>query len=192
MTIACIGWGSLIWSPGDLPTNGGWRTDGPHLPVEFARISKDGRLTLIVMPGVPEIRTYWTELRLDTLDEAISALASREGCRPRHIGYWSPDRANAEVAEEAVATVASWAAGLGLQSAVWTDLPSTFEKRAGTPWSPRAAADYLLGLRQDAAKALPRAQEYIQRAPPQTSTETRALAEQELGWTPADQAPAGH
>lgn len=182
----------MIWSPGDLPAHGSWHTDGPWLPVEFARISQDGRLTLIVMPGVPEIHTYWTELRLATLDEAIAALASREGCRTRFIGYWSHDRASAEIASEAVATVAAWATDHDLQAAVWTDLPSTFEKRAGSPWSPRAATDYLSRLVHDDAEALPRAREYIQRAPAQTSTATRALAEQELGWTPTDQAPAAH
>jgi hypothetical protein len=187
MKIACIGWGSLIWQPGDLPACGGWRSDGPRLPVEFARISRDGRLTLIVWPGVPEIDTYWTEMTLPTLDAAIAALASREGCPPRFIGHWSRDRAGAEVAPEAVATVTAWAAHRDLQAAVWTDLPSTFAKRTGAPWSPSAAVNYLGGLVRDDAEALPRAREYIRRAPAQTRTATRTLAEQELGWLPADE-----
>lgn len=48
MAIAILGWGSLIWCPGNLRIRGPWRHDGPVLPIEFARISADGRLTLVV------------------------------------------------------------------------------------------------------------------------------------------------
>jgi len=46
VTIACLGWGSLIWSPRTLPVSGDWHTDGPHLPIEFSRQAADGRITL--------------------------------------------------------------------------------------------------------------------------------------------------
>jgi hypothetical protein len=45
MRIACVGWGSLVWDPRDLPVKGAWRPDGPRLPIEFARQSDNGRLT---------------------------------------------------------------------------------------------------------------------------------------------------
>ena len=50
MKIAILAWGSLIWQPKDLllDTEFGWKEDGPILPIEFARISKDGRLTLVI------------------------------------------------------------------------------------------------------------------------------------------------
>jgi hypothetical protein len=40
--IAIIGWGSLISSPGSLLLSSRWHTDGPLLPVEFARVSSGG------------------------------------------------------------------------------------------------------------------------------------------------------
>jgi hypothetical protein len=51
MKIAVIGWGSLIWCPGSLRIQTAWHNDGPSLPIEFARILKDGRLTLVIRPG---------------------------------------------------------------------------------------------------------------------------------------------
>ena len=46
MKIAVLGWGSLIWDPKELDANNEWNNDGPFLPIEFARISNNGRLTL--------------------------------------------------------------------------------------------------------------------------------------------------
>ncbi len=33
MKIVCLGWGSLIWKPGDLKCNPEWQADGPVLPI---------------------------------------------------------------------------------------------------------------------------------------------------------------
>ena len=61
MKIAILGWGSLIWLPKDLKfdTNSGWKENGPVLPIEFARISKDGRLTLVITPNGTEVPTLY-------------------------------------------------------------------------------------------------------------------------------------
>ncbi len=48
MTIVVLGWGSLYWAPRELRIRDGWQADGPHLPVEFVRVSSDGRLTLVL------------------------------------------------------------------------------------------------------------------------------------------------
>lgn len=54
MTLACIGYGSLIWSPRDLSNHlkhgDRWFGDGPALPVEFARESDRRRITLVIVP----------------------------------------------------------------------------------------------------------------------------------------------
>ena len=48
MKIAILGWGSLVWNPRNLSIiNSAWHPDGVLLPIEFARISRDGRLTLV-------------------------------------------------------------------------------------------------------------------------------------------------
>lgn len=49
--IVCLGWGSLIWNPGVLKTQGYWHDSGPKISVEYLRQSKDGRLTLVIDEG---------------------------------------------------------------------------------------------------------------------------------------------
>lgn len=181
MSWACLGWGSLLWRPGALPRRGAWHTDGPLLPVEFARISADGRLTLIVLPGQPRLRTYWTELCCPGREEAVQALAAREVCGPEHIAWTNPEGGAAQVAPEVVPGVGAWCRQHNLTGVVWTDLPSLFASRAGEPWSPQAAVRYLAHCQGEARR---RAEEYIRRAPSQTQTATRRLAEQQLGWLP--------
>jgi hypothetical protein len=74
MQIAVIGWGSLIWCPGSLQIKSRWHSDGPALPIEFARISNDKRLTLVIQPGSPDQRTYWALSEFDDLKAARANL----------------------------------------------------------------------------------------------------------------------
>ena len=48
MKIAVLAWGSLVWDPQDLQVAGKFAPNGPLLPIEFCRVSADGRLTLVV------------------------------------------------------------------------------------------------------------------------------------------------
>ena len=50
MRIAIIAWGSLVWDPRTLQIKGDWVASGPELDIEFSRVSKDGRLTLVIDP----------------------------------------------------------------------------------------------------------------------------------------------
>ena len=75
MTTVCLGWGSLIWDQcraAELPTRGCWHKDGPFLPIEFARVSSNGRLTLVIMPDAKLVPVQWAKLDVDSLDEAIA------------------------------------------------------------------------------------------------------------------------
>ncbi len=85
MKIAVLGWGSLTWDKenlnGNLEVCGEWKSDGPNLPIELARISEDGRLTLVILPGSEDITVLWNERNHNELDAAIENLKEREGGR---------------------------------------------------------------------------------------------------------------
>lgn len=89
--IAIIGWGSLIWEPKSLNYNKslGWINNGPLLPVEFARISNDNRLTLVITESGTLVKTFYTLANINTtFEDAIENLQIREGCNIKNIGYY--------------------------------------------------------------------------------------------------------
>jgi hypothetical protein len=65
MLIACLGWGSLVWDPRELPVRGTWLTNGPFLPIEFARESSDGRITLVLVPDTIAVaQSLWASMSI--------------------------------------------------------------------------------------------------------------------------------
>jgi hypothetical protein len=93
MTIARLGWGSLIWEPRNLPIVEPWREDGPHLPIEYARQSRNGRITLVALASGPPVTTLWCPLRVTRTEDAVEALREREDTVCRHVGVWVRDAA---------------------------------------------------------------------------------------------------
>jgi hypothetical protein len=179
MKIACIGWGSLVWSPGVLRCKGEWQSDGPCLPLEFARTSKDGRLTLVLTDGASPVPALWVELDYADPESARQALAGREGSGPLSIGLWPGPAPRHKVGAD---EIAQWAQEKGLDAVVWTALPPKFDgvdRRA--PASAAQAVAYLQGLDSDRQA---KAREYVEQAPPQIRTEFRSAFEEHLGWLP--------
>lgn len=181
--IACVGWGSLIWRSGRLPLDGRWRADGPELPVEYARESGDGRVTLVAVPDAPPSRTFWTLLETDDLSDARRRLRRRERSRPGTIGAWPPPDGGEPAALEAVAR---WARARGLDGVVWTALRPRFAEVEGRVPTRREVVDHLAGLR-GARRA--RAERYVRRTPRQIRTPYRTAIERRLGWTPRPPGP---
>src|SRR6185437_8748825 len=74
-----LGWGSIVWDPQGLSTIGDFELIGPRLPIEFCRISRDGRLTLVIDEafGVP-CKTYSARSSFGELNAAIENLRFRE------------------------------------------------------------------------------------------------------------------
>src|SRR5690348_8119635 len=91
--IACLGWGSLVWDPRELPIQRHWFCDGPFVRAEFLRQSANGRMTVVLAAAAGWVRSLWAVMDASVLDQAREALRKREGITEknltRHIGSWS-------------------------------------------------------------------------------------------------------
>jgi len=188
LRIGCLAWGSLLWDPRTLPVDGPFREDGPWLPIEFSRVSLDGRVTLVIDPEAPLVRAFWVPLSVRTRDEAIEGLGVREKVEPRRWSRWiGLEGRSATIAPsgECVAaireSIRDWLEAGSLDAVVWTALPARGPKgEAGVPDFDRLL-EHLHSL-PEAARA--RAEEYIRRTPETVRTPHRARFEQILGWLP--------
>ncbi len=121
--VACLGWGSLVWDPRDLPIHRQWFEDGPLVRAEFLRQSQDQRITLVLHKDVPFVRSLWALMPVASLAEAREKLALREGIKDariaQDIGAWSQGSPEVPV----IAGLAAWAVAHGIGHVVWTALP---------------------------------------------------------------------
>ena len=92
MKIGCLGWGSLVWRPDNLPVQKAgnhpvpedWYPDGPSLPIEFTRYSSGNRVTLVLTPGKNLVQSLWNQMLVADLDQAKKELAIRELGEGKH------------------------------------------------------------------------------------------------------------
>ena len=194
MKLACLAWGSLVWDPRTLPCRGDFREDGPELPIDFSRVSLDGRVTLVIDPSAPLLQTRWVELDVDGMDEAIFELGQREKIVPERrrewvgrclledvLGHSDLDREPQRGAGDPPAKIAEWLGARGLDGLVWTALPGRGPQ--GEPGFP-AIDELVAHLESLVGAARDRAEEYIRRAPSCVATERRRRFEAEFGWRP--------
>ncbi|WP_128546250.1 hypothetical protein [Larkinella soli] len=180
MNIACLGWGSLIWNPGGLLVQNKWFEDGPLLPVELSRQSKNKRITFIIDENAHPVRVLWALMTVSNIDDARASLKERENA------YRLDDIHFVEVTDKEdkgiKATIVKWLETKNLDAAVWTGLSfSEFTNRE------QPSVDYVIkhldNLEYNTRKL---AEEYIRKAPRQIDTQYRRKIEIALGWTPID------
>jgi cation transport regulator ChaC len=180
MKIAVLGWGSLIWDPRNLHTTGEWLGDGPQLPIEFARVSEDGRLTLVLFPSAEKVQVLWNYMNTGDLGEAIENLREREGKRTRTecIGFVKINNEGyrCNVIPDITSDIKQWAKEKSINAVIWTDLPSNF-----TEFTEGNVVKYLESLKHNSKKRA-EAEKYIRKAPPQIKTKMRKVIEERLGW----------
>jgi hypothetical protein len=178
--IACIGWGSLIWQPKNLPIESEWFHDGPVLPVEFARHSgqKSGedKLSLVLLESGDPVTTRWAKLKVADVEEARISLRAREGCKLADIGFWPGGQSN-----EFEVSIGQWAKDRGIKGVVWTALPAKFANENGRCPTLEEALSFLSEL-SSASNEI--AEEYVRMAPLVVRTPYRQAFETKLGWMP--------
>jgi hypothetical protein len=182
MQIACLGWGSLVWNPSSLPIHGEWFGDGPFLPLEFARQSSRGRITLVITSVPDRVRALWALLTSSDLQSAKKVLAHREGVIghiEREIGFWTPSGSSGHRAAD---IIGDWASNKSLDAVVWTALEPGLRGHRGTLPNQSEVLGFLRKLPQHQRRA---AEEYIRNSPLQIDTRYRRQIEKELGWSPS-------
>src|SRR5665213_2395551 len=115
MAIVCLGWGSLIWDPQGFRTLGEWENDGPSLPLEFARQSGGGRMTLVITDGKHMVPVLWARLDVPNIDQAVQALADREGTSTANIGRCPLPLPRHRCSDR----ICAWAEAQGHSGVVW-------------------------------------------------------------------------
>lgn len=182
--VACLGWGSLIWDPRNLPIQRCWFEDGPLIRAEFLRKSSDGRITLVLDESAELVRGLWAIMETESPNKARTALRKREGIpanlEQELVGLWTPG----EQSPHTIPSLSAWAQAQNIEAVVWTALPHKFfdddpSKRA-TSENIVKYLDSLTGTRRNEAER------YIRRAPAQIDTPIRRVIEATLEWTVQD------
>lgn len=183
MKIAILGWGSLIWQPKELKFDKhiGWDDKGAFLPIEFSRISSNGRLTLVIDRNAQPVQTLFAVSLYEKLDEAILDLAVREGCAKDKIGSY--DKGSNEFIPEGFSCqeeIKEWINNTDFDAVIWTNLGKKFKDKIGLAHNKENVIQYLETLPEE-TKVL--AEEYLRKAPEQIKTPIRSIIEERFKWT---------
>jgi hypothetical protein len=172
MKVAFLGWGSLYWNPGTLRISGNWNSDGPRLPIEFARIRENGRPSLVIYKAFPDSQTIedvevlWAEAADTDPEVARKNLAYREDralARQENEPDFSERLARTaalvrvsdpDSSDEYAQRIKGWARAKGLDAVVWIALrsnwdapPEPFRSLAPQPFSCENLRKYLRQLK---------------------------------------------
>lgn len=111
--------GSLVWRPEELPVIGAWQPDGPSIPVEFARQSDNGRMTLVVVASQSVSLVLWAALNVATLDDGRRVLSMREGpgVNLSRVAFWSHGARSDRPETDAIG---AWAEAKGFAAVIWS------------------------------------------------------------------------
>jgi hypothetical protein len=183
MSIAILGWGSLLWEDRREfdRQHEQWRPDGPTLKIEFSRVSgsRDGALTLVLDDqfGSP-MKVAWCLSKREGIEDAICDLRCREGTTLKNIGHVRVDAQHPPPADPPSPKdlIIAWAREKHLGAVIWTALKSNFQAEGRPQFTVEAAVAWLKEL-PPAGKA--KAAEYVWRAPDFVQTPVRSALQGE-------------
>jgi hypothetical protein len=184
MKVAIIGWGSLIWDKGSganqLKTSSEFIADGPIFNIEFCRISKDGRVTLVIDSacGVPT-STYWTISEHRELGDAIENLRLREGTSNNYIHYVDSKGNHNFHDNDSLVSAKNWLlTHVDLDAMIWTGLVSNWSAKTGASFTLESLRSYLTS--NIGTACWPDIRRYFVNAPSSVQTPARAVFEGEF------------
>lgn len=170
MKIAILGWGSLLWDKrADFDDqHSDWKFDGPHLKLEFSRVSqtRNDALTLVLDTTNGKLcQVAYTFSKRKNPDDAISDLRCREGTTLDNIGFYFSDGSRKQSRDvDSLKAITAWASSNKIDVVIWTGLSSNFKERS------KCKADFsvenaLCHLQEIDAEGKAKAAEYVWRAP---------------------------
>jgi hypothetical protein len=179
--IAYLGWGSLTYNSKGLKILGSWESDGPRLPIEFARISTSTALTLVLFAGASEVPTLWVRTGCTDIETAIERLANRERTTTDNIGFLDIQKGanRCKIIPEILPNIRSWAKQKELDGVVWTDLSTNFKEKTEMEFNEDNAVEYISSLPKSELHVV---ESYVRKAPDQVDTMLRRRLVQEFGW----------
>lgn len=176
MTIAILGWGSLIWKPQNLRYHGSWKPSGPILPIEFSMIANNKRLSAVLddKDGVM-CPTRFVISSQTILKDAIEDLRQREGTTIENIGYVDLQQNQSSIEEyshqtNVDKTVRDWCESNRITAAVWTAILPNFPDELGVSFSIDAALHYYESLSAADQQSV---MEYFEKTPAEIDTPLR-------------------
>ncbi len=179
--IACLGWGSLIWDPRELPIYRQWFRDGPLIKVDFLRQSDNNRITLVLHESAEYVRSLWTLMSVKELEDAKKKLAFRESISDKnidkYIGSWSIN----DEEPDNIKNISSWAMPRGIEHVIWTALPPKYDGKNNVCPDIVQVNTHLSSLEGPERDS---AERYVRNTPVQIDTDFRRKIEAKLGWTP--------
>ena len=185
MKIAIIVWGSLYWDPRELAKTEDWFYDGPVLPLEYARKSNNGRITLVIKPDFDDVTTLYAISSLNKLDDAIDNLRIREDTdNVENIGYvdYTANQSNNVRQSNSfiINRLNEWNSTKSFDAIIWSDFSAKFKNAGLGVLSVNNIVRHINSLDYNAkADAL----EYISKTPKQISTRFRSELEKQFNLT---------
>lgn len=181
MNIALLAWGSLLWKAEPLKIRDPWQSDGPCLPIEFARESDGGELAVVLCPGAPAVAVPWTFLDQTDLEAALEQLRTREDIpRGRPDGVGSVSRGCHPGDAFCADLIERWRESKDLDAVIWTALPP---RSAGVEGRVPNAREAVSHLRRLHGKTREHAKEYVRKVPACIDTPLRREITSRLGWS---------
>ena len=149
MKIVYIAWGSLIWEYEQLKVKE-WIQTNLELPVEFSRVSDDGkgRLTLVIDSEYGTKNYVWSGFsKHSDLNKAIQSLKKRERTKISWIGFINKKtgkKRGKNIPNDLLEKINDWLNESNYDAVIWTDIPSNWKEVMKTDFTKENAYGYFI------------------------------------------------
>ena len=145
--IIYLAWGSLYWNPDTLPIKN-WNYSNLELPLEFSRISDEGkgRLTLVIDDKNGKLNKVWYAIsQINNVNQSIQKLRQREKTTLNNIAYINLKKnmkRSLNTPPKIIEKIWDWARDNNIDAVIWTDLKSNWYDIMHTPYNVQNAYKY--------------------------------------------------